>query len=480
MFTRYGAGSRFADTLRSMATLREPRERACAVATLLIATLMASSVAFYNGYPTVYPDTGAYLGLHNHGDRSIFYSLFLAPLRLTHTLWSAVLLQSLLVVYLLRIVLREVFSIKSRLEFLAIIGLLCMLTSLPWGTAYLMADIFTPMLVLGLFMLAFGFAGLTGWERCFVVALTFVALVVHYSHLPLALGLVTAGGIARWMRKRYSGSAKPHLALPTIVVTVGLVAVVISNYLMFGLATLSPGGSVFLLARLIENGPAVEYLRENCPMRHYAACALLDRMPMTSTQFLWSGNNPFRKLGLMGQKKEGLEIVIGTIEEYPLWVFCDASADTFRQLVRSNTGGGLNSWATNNNPAVPLRSLFPAEFASYMNSRQNRGQFDHMRGIRYLDACFLVFSIFYCVLVGILLAFDRRWLPVQFLITVGVAILLHAFVTGAISEPIDRYGGRIIWLIPLIAIALWRKVVDERYAPICAIRSRGNRRPRPT
>jgi hypothetical protein len=439
-----------------MATLREPRERACAVATLLIATLMASSVAFYNGYPTVYPDTGAYLGLHNHGDRSIFYSLFLAPLRLTHTLWSAVLLQSLLVVYLLRIVLREVFSIRSRLEFLAIIGLLCMLTSLPWGTAYLMADIFTPMLVLGLFMLAFGFAGLTGWERCFVVALTFVALVVHYSHLPLALGLVTAGGIARWMRKRYSGGAKPHLALPTIVVTVGLVAVVISNYLMFGLATLSPGGSVFVLARLIENGPAVAYLRANCPRRQYAVCADLARMPMSESGFLWSQDGPISKLHFIGERTEATEIVTGTIKSYPMWVLRDAIADTLRQLVRNRTGDGLQSRAEKQNPTVLLQKLYPGDFEAYLNSRQNRGELVRMRAIPDLDSIFLLISLGGCCLLAKLFAASRRWLPVELMGTVGFAILLNAFVTGALAEPLDRYGSRVIWLVPLIAIASWR------------------------
>lgn len=446
---------------------------------LMVAVLMMSGAAIYNGYPMVYSDTGAYLGGHNFGDRSIFYSFFLVPAQLTHTLWSIVIAQSLLTAYLLRLVLREVFAIDSRLEFLAIIAGLCMVTSLPWYAGFLMPDIFTPLMVLGLFMLAFCFERLSRWEQCFVVGLSFVAATVHYSHIPIAIGLLAIGVLARWVRNRYSRGATPHLALPASLIGAALAAVVMSNYLMLGIASYSPGGYAFELARLVENGPAVEYLRENCPMRDYAACALLDRMPMSSTQFLWSGNNPFRRLGLMGQRKEGLEIVIGTIAEYPVWVFCDAIADTFRQLLRSKTGGGLDSWANNYNPTAPLRSLYPAEFASYMNSRQNLGQLDHMRGIRYLDSSFLVFSIFYCVFVGILLAFGRQWLPVQFLITVGVAVLLHGFVTGAISEPIDRYGGRIIWLIPLSGIALWRKVVDERYALICTIRSRSNRRPRP-
>jgi hypothetical protein len=428
-------------------------------AMLLIAVLIMSGAALYNGYPMVYPDTGAYLRVHNIGDRSVFYSLFLAPARLTHTLWSVVFAQCLLTAYLLRLVLREVFAIGSRLEFLAIIAVLCMTTSLPWYAGFLMPDIFTPLMVLGLFMLAFCFDRLSRWEQCFVVSLTFVAAIVHYSHIPIAIGLLAIGILARWVQNRYSRAAIPHLALPAAVVVAGIVALVMSNYLMLGIATYSPGGYAFELARLVQNGPAVEYLRESCPTRHYAACAFLDRMPMSSSKFLWSENNLFSKGGFIGQRKEGLEIVTGTIEEYPLWVFRDAIADTFRQLLHCLTGAGLRSWATNYNPSVPLRSLYPEEFASYVNSKQNRGQLEHMRGIQYLDASFLLFSVFYCVSIGILLACRRQWLPVELIITVGVAILLNAFVTGAISEPINRYGSRVIWLIPLIGIALWRKAV---------------------
>lgn len=446
---------------------------------LMVAVLMMSGAALYNGYPMVYSDTGAYLRGHNIGDRSVFYSFFLAPAHLTHTLWSVVIAQCLLAGYLLRLVLREVFAIGSRLGFLAIIVGLCMMTSLPWYAGFLMPDIFTPLMVLGLFMLAFCFERLSRWEQCFVVGLTFVAAIVHYSHIPIAMGLLAIGVLARWVPNRYSHSAIPHLALPATVIGAGLVAVVMSNYLMLGIATYSPGGYAFELARLVQNGPAVEYLRENCPMRHYAACAVLDRIPMSSPKFLWSGNNLFRRGGFIGQRKEDSEIVIGTIEEYPLWVFRDAMADTLRQLLHSQTGDGLGSWATNYNPTVPLRSLYPAEFTSYMNSRQNRGQLEYMRRIRYLDSSFLLFSVFYCVFVGILLACGRQWLPVQFLITVGFAILLHAFVMGAVSEPIDRYGGRVIWLIPLIGMALWRKPVDERFPVVCAIRTRGNRRAHP-
>src|SRR5579871_3561233 len=94
-------------------------------ATILIAVLAATGAAFYNRYPLIYPDSGGYIVNARNGIRSTFYALFVIPANLTHILWTVVLLQALLVVYMLRLVLREVFAIRSRGQYLAIIVLSC-------------------------------------------------------------------------------------------------------------------------------------------------------------------------------------------------------------------------------------------------------------------------------------------------------------------------------------------------------------------
>ncbi len=445
----------------SMTMLKAPSVRPREVATLLIATLIASGAAFFNGYPTVFPDTGAYLGLYNYGDRSIFYGLFLAPLRLTHTLWpKQSFYKSLLVVaHLLRLALREVFAITSQMEFLAVIALMCMLTSLPWYTAYLMPDIFTPVLVLGLFMLAFCFERLERWERCFVVALTFVALVVHYSHLPIAIGLLAAGIFVRLIQSRYAGEVTLHLPLPAIVIATGLVAVVTSNYLMFGLATLSPGGYAFEFSRLEQNGPAVAYLRENCPSRNYAVCAWLDRMPMSSSDFVWSEDGPIGKLGFIGERKRRHG---DRRADYRKISAVGAPRRACGHLPATrpqpNRRWSRASRADAHSPTVQLRRFLSGRLRVIygLTPESRRAGSSIMRVIPEVDSDFLLISLVGFFLVGILFVSRRQWLPLELIGTVGFAILLHAFVTGALADPTNRYGSRIIWLIPLIAIASWR------------------------
>src|SRR5271167_4220384 len=108
-----------------MSTPRSARTRCADAATLLTSALLLSSVAIYNGYPLVWPDTGGYLAPVNLGFRSMFYSFFVYPMGLAGSLWPVVFAQGLLVAYLLRLVLREVFAITSHWEFL-VVALLCL------------------------------------------------------------------------------------------------------------------------------------------------------------------------------------------------------------------------------------------------------------------------------------------------------------------------------------------------------------------
>ena len=451
-----------------------PPRRLPNAATFLIATLILSGAALYNGYPLTYPDSGAYVVMYQLGIiRSVFYSFLIAPARLTHTLWTVVLAQSLLTTVLLRIVLREVFDIVSRLEFIAVIALLSVLTSLPWYTGFIMPDIFTALMVLGLFMLSFCYERLDRWERYFIVALTFVASIEHYSNIPIAVGLLLVGLAARMYMTKHGGTQVPYLALPATVVAGGIAAIVIANYLMFGIVTYSVGGYAFALARLLGHGPAIEVLRENCPTRHYAACFYLKRLPANNEEVLWLPDNLFDRVGFEGESKEGWEIISRTIEEHPRRVLHDAIGDTIHQLHQSHTGDGLRPVDQDPANAYTLRSTYPTDYAAYTKSRQGRGEFTHRIGLWELHWNFLIFSVFYSMFIAILLAYDRQWLPVQLTVTVAFAVLLNAFVSGAIADSLDRYGSRVIWLIPLIAIASWRKALrlSGEHGAVCAISS---------
>jgi ABC-type multidrug transport system fused ATPase/permease subunit len=432
------------------------------MATLIVSAVLLSTVALYNRFPLVYWDTGSYLSIYNTTIRSMFYSLFVYPAHLTGSLWTVVFAQSLLVAYLLRLVLREVFGIASRMGFIIVIALLCLTTSLPWYTALLMPDIFTSVLVLGLFMLVFCFNRLSRYQRYYVVALTFVAAVAHYSHIPIAVGLLLIGLAVRTALRKRAPDAIPHLMLPTIVIAVAVLAIVLSNYLTIGIVTFSPGGYAFELARLITDGQAAVYLRDSCGTRKYRLCEYLDRMPMSDWQVLFDPNGPFQRWGWLSPRKEGLEIISGTIEQHPLWTLESALTNTFRQVISFQTGDGIISYADKAYLAHNVHDSFPGDVAGYEDSRQNHGEFSNLYNLRHAQRQVVIFSVIFCSLIAILLAFDRQWVLVALLLTIALAVILNGVVSGGISDPGDRYGSRLIWLLPLFAIASWRKVLGLR------------------
>ena len=431
------------------------------IASLLAATLLLSGAAIYNGYPLVWPDTGNYLHLVIFGYRGIFYSLFVAPERLTGSLWPVVFIQSLIVAHLLRLVLRVVFAIVSGTALLAITALLCVLTSLPWYTGFIMPDVFTSILVLCLFVLAFCPRCLSPAELKYILALTVVAATVHLSHIPLAAGLLLIIVLFRIVGRKWQQIPAPNLILPALPVTVALVLVIAANYITLGEVSFSVNGYACPLARLVADGQAVSYLRESCPERRYALCGYIDHLPRDVGNFLWSTDSPFRKVGWFdGYRREGREIVVGTVMRFPLWTLKSALENTLEQVVCVRTGEGLVSYL-NGFPTDDIRIYYPAEFAAYQNSRQSRGEFQSMDGLNRLHKAALIVSLLYACAAGLLFAKRGQWLLAELLATIACAVLVNSFVAGAFNEPHDRYGSRLIWLLPFFALASYRQIFDS-------------------
>jgi hypothetical protein len=211
---------------------------------------------------------------------------------------------------------------------------------------------------------------------------------------------------------------------------------------------------------LVADGQAVSYLRQNCSERRYALCGYLGELPLGSSDFLWSLDSPFRKVGWIdGYRHEGREIVMRTISQYPLWTMKSALRNTVTQIVSVRTDAALISWVNKAYPSDELRFCYPAEFNFYKNSRQSRKLLP-LDSLNYLHMTVLVLSVIFSCVAGFLFSKHRRWLPVQLLLTIVSAVLINAFVVGTLSGPNSRYGSRMIWLVPFFALASYREVLD--------------------
>jgi hypothetical protein len=437
-------------------------EKSRGAAGLLAAALLLCGAAIYNGYPLVWPDTWGYLVPFNYGNRSMFYSLLVVPERLIGSLWPLVFVQSLIVAHLLRLILCLVFDITSGTALIAITALLCVLTSLPWYTGFIMPDIFTSILVLCLFVLAFCPMRLSAAELTCILALTVVAATVHFSHLPLAGGLLLIAVLFRVVGRKWRQIPAPHLILPALPVTVALVLMIAVNYITLGEAAFSVDGYAFPLARLVADGQAVSYLRESCPERRYALCGSIDQLPKDSDKFLWPTDSPFRKVGgFDGYRQEGRAIVTGTVMRFPLWTLKSALENTARQVLKER-GAGLISYVNVPQPTARLRAYYPSEFGAYRNSRQSRSELENLDRLDRLHMVVLIVSLLYVCAAGALFVKRGQWLPAELLATIVCAVLVNSFVSGAFSQPLNRYGSRLIWLLPFFALASYQQIFDYR------------------
>ncbi|WP_428531473.1 hypothetical protein [Rhodopila sp.] len=431
--------------------------------------------ALWNGYPIVFADSGTYLSQaieHYAGwDRPVFYSLFMLPLHATISVWPVIVAQALLAAWVLWLVAEALGLFAGApgrvwgIAFVAGVGLLSACTWLPWLVCQLMPDLFTPLLVLAIWLLAWVPERLSPRQRVAMAALAGCMIATQMSSLPLAcvllaLGAITSGARSGRLRPASvtiaTGSAPPRLSagrswllivLPPALAVLGLCGVNLAAHKRFAI---SPFGNVFLLARVIYDGPGMAALRQDCPARQWCLCRFLDRFPANSDDFLWTEDSPLRRAG--GPKvvsREAGAIITAALLADPLGEARAALGNGLEQLTRFASGDGLNAWPIQVSPVIE-RHFPPREQAEYAAARQQTGSLAMPPVLAFLHRIFGLTGILCCALL-LPVAIRRRAACTGLLLTVLVALPLSAMITGSLSAPHDRYQARIMWLPPFVA-----------------------------
>lgn len=394
------------------------------------------------------------------------YAVFLLPFTADWTIWLIPVAQGAVAAYAVRRALAVAGLCPGPAVFLPLLLGLALFTSLPVHAGMIMPDLFTGPLILLAFATAAGWRGRGRAGRLFDIATVAALTAVHLSHLAILGGL--AAGFLVWslirLRSRSrGGTVRPAAVLLGLALPLGLAAGVLmaANLALTGKAVLSPSSPVFLLARLIGDGPARDYLAEVCPARGYLLCGALDRLDReapgyaVSDYFLW---HPEGARHLFGDSPRFLEeaAAIGraTIASRPLEVAGHLLANTARQLVRV----GLD--ATLNDPVEPWTRQFFSRFGApvyraFLASPQFAGSLP-LKALSAVQAAVLAVSLLALGWAALRAreiggpADGRIWGLVA---TVGFGIVLNAAVTGGLSAVHDRYQSRVIWLVVLAAVA---------------------------
>ena len=263
---------------------------------ILAAACWLSLLTVINGYPLVFPDTGTYIRqavkLEGVLDRPPYYSIFLLPLHLRLTLWAIPFAQNLLVSCVLFRWMGLVFERLTPPRALVVMLLTGALTYLPWCSNEIMPDVFTPLIVLVVFLVTQMHERLRLWEQAAWALLLTMMLAFHQANPLFALGLLVVMLASGWWQRRRGIWFARSALLVVGPVVLAITAQTLYGYLVIGRFTPSPAAPYFLLTRIIVDGPGREYLAKACPERHYFLCDHQSELNADADELLWDARSP--------------------------------------------------------------------------------------------------------------------------------------------------------------------------------------------
>ena len=451
---------------RARAPLPLPGPTRVAIAIVAAGAVLLSWPAILNGFPLLFPDSAAYIrpSLRNPF-RSPFYGVltFLTHLRLSP--WTIPFFQGAWATFVIWLIARTAGfprlpdwtgrrGVSANLLVLGAVGVVALLTSLPWLTSQVMPDVHTGLLIL-LAWLVVSDGGLVRGRLATVgfVAAMAATITFHLSHLPIAAGLI---GLATALAPfRLSGGPDWRgVARGLVALVLALAALVAANAAIRHRMVVSDTGFIFMLAAQVADGPGLAYLDAECPKAALAAnvfCREHDRMPRDADLFLWSEKGVVADHDPAAINADARAITLGVWHAHP----AEAAAQVLRGFARQ-----LGRFATAEDTRPLLDRPYVEESVAvfgesarnaYRTSRQSTGRLP-LAEMATLDGLATIMAL---VVVGL------SMLPLSraeggdgfsaFVLFVLLGMAGNALVTGGLSGVFDRYQARVAWLPVLLA-----------------------------
>jgi hypothetical protein len=392
--------------------------------------------------------------------RSAFYSLFTFAIAVSGSLWVAIILQGLMVSAVLHFLLRFVSpGAPTRASWFVIALAAC--TSLSWLVSTMMPDVFTPVTVILATLVLIYFDRFTRTECWIVFFALSASLVMHLTNPLITVGILVVAGL---IRRRRVWQDRQKYAFVIGAVAMALFATLIASVVGFKQWTLTPHQAPFLLAHSIYDGPAKLYLREHCPQVGFAMCRHLDRLDVSVNDFVWEENGVYSVVSLDEAaqiRREEKRIFINATLEYPFLAAIMTLRDGLEQLgYFSLEDFYIPSYAyVTPNPVVEENLPAKIERRYEYSGGSKLEMVLYIRPAEPLWEMVLagpeygvvIFALGYGIFVLARRAVDRN--VRDFFILMVAAAFLNAMVV-AFSDLSARYEARVIWLVPMAALAL--------------------------
>lgn len=410
---------------------------------LFSSALLLIVAALYNGYPLVYSDTSTYLSsgfeLETPIDRPITYGLFLRLTSLNGiSLWLTVFFQSLLLVFLIKRLL-TVLGVVNLDKNTLLVSFICVFTTgISCTSSQLIADVFTPMLILLWILLCIDKSAnkKTFSLYCFLLFLVSSMHMSHFIMSALFSFVILAFRINKDIRKLFNWKR-----IILIFIVSGLSFIVFSS-------SYSKFKHVFFVAKLSESGLLKTILNEQCPAHHFNLCAYKDSLPATANDFMWDKKSPLEKLGGYGDTKQEFDQLISislTTPKYLKKILTHACKDSYKQLYTYNIRDGNGVFMEGTKLYNRLKKYVPYDINLYKNSLQQTNNLFNQKSVNIYLTITLLFSV-----IGIIVFYILKKVSLPYKIAgliLFLGIIINDVICASLAPVSDRFGCRVVWLV---------------------------------
>ena len=400
------------------------------------------------------------------GSRSLIYGMILAVFFRAEALFAVPLLHlaaTFLAVWLAANAARRCLDSPPKLDVRVAFPLLAAAsTALPFYIAYMMPDIFAPiMLIMIAALSAFG-RDMSLWELLLIFGLTLLAALVHPSHMAIAGLMIPFAILVALLHK-----APGRWRAPVLLILVVLIAVAERKVFELAAETVADKEVTYtphITARLIVDGPGLAYLDETCPDEDVPTCLLHEALSWSDDPYRLTASHiiferspelgSFRLMPPKDQQRVALaqrDFFIDVFLSRPFATSFAFTENAYHQLLR------YSIWMT-----IPTEKNLDS---ARRLARLSDDQLDLIQGGRLVtDRSWIepvntahgaVYMIsFAAIMIFLLWPGSVPGNVKLFTLFILIGLGVNALVCGGVSQPADRYGARVMWLLPFTAAFL--------------------------
>jgi hypothetical protein len=433
------------------------KNKALDIFLLFIASFLLLTAAIWNGYPIVYPDTGTYLfsGFtpETPFDRPITYGLLLAGTSLFGlSIWIAVFCQAVVTVFVIYSCIRHfITQIDTAKWTFLVVAILTVTTGITWTVGQLIADWTTPLSILTLLLLLF-VPDLPRREHKTLFVIFFLMNASHISNVLLNTVLLGAAVILWFFYRKNAVFSLNIKRIGWLTFTCWLGILTMNT-------AISKSSHVFRMGSLSDKGILKAYLQDNCVDTSTSPlCVLKDAAPMPFDVFVWDEKtSPLYKIGWQESKPVFKRLIWATYTtpRYMKMHLESSVSATQKQLLRFDMGEGFTPFNASENVVRRIKQYLPKDTTALYASRQfqNKDRPKVMAVNHFFSWTMGIFSLFFALLFPFL--FKKIPLALRyFCLFVLLGIGINDFMGATFVYPADRFGCRVMWLMPLNCLLL--------------------------